>query len=146
MIRLRPEWILFFLRITGMRLKDTDFLSLEETDTLTSVFAKKAKASYSTHRYWPANTPWREIDDTVVNLVEKQQLFIVFHRADAQIGALVLSAKEILNYTENLRELLGDISLMTKDGSKGLCLEKPYYDSNGDYVAEGVWELTTWGC
>jgi hypothetical protein len=146
MTRLRPEWVASFRRVTGTTLNDTDFLTLEESDTLRNAFAMNAKAPETTHRYWPARTSFSEIVRAIVGLAEHPEPVVVFHRADSQIGAILLPPDEVLKDAENLRELLGgDISLMTKDARNGLCLEKTFYEADGEYVTDGVWELTAWG-
>lgn len=71
---------------------------------------------------------------------------VLFHSCDKFIGAVRLDAAAIASALEAVwRVAEEDLCVATPDLSSGFCLEENYYDGDGAYVPDGVFELTAWG-
>ena len=69
-----------------------------------------------------------------------------FQNVDKFIGAVRLSANEVLNHCQALWTLVKeDLAVATVDAADGLCLEENVYKADREYVKEGIYELTAWG-
>ena len=65
---------------------------------------------------------------------------------DKYIGALIVNLEPILCHLEAVWDLVKeDLCVATPDIASGFCLESNFYDKNGDYISEGIFELTSWG-
>lgn len=145
---IRPQWIESLENTCGFHPAVDDFLSLKETERLKEAFYDKIKNGTSIFRENCAKDDF----DKIIHLLHDKCIdiyalpVILFSDIDQYIGAVQLPCKYVLTNIENIWKLVKeDIAITTLDVKNGLCLELNFYSINGDYVKEGIYELTTWG-
>ena len=143
---LLPVWVRKMEGICRKRITAADFIGLEETEFLRDSFFDKVRNSDQSLFYLKKdfNKITRQL-----KAIEKQlgsQSIILFHSNDKFIGALRVNSHCVLENVEKVWALVEeDFSIATEDLKSGLCLEENYYDREGNFFPDGLYELTIWG-
>ena len=142
-----PVWIAGLKGTCGVDVTEDDFLDIEETERLRSVFYNNVRAGGEMRRFvQKENFSQLLIEFKALARTTEAQILVVFHKADVFIGAVRLKGDAVFNDVESLWSVTeDDLSVATGDLSGGLCLEENFYDEAGNYFRNGIYELTTWG-
>lgn len=98
-------------------------------------------------RHWPRSS-FQDLADALKDLCIEIRLtpVVLFSSVDDVIGAVQLPANmALLNFPAVWEVVEQDFRLTTPDLQNGLCVEVNFYDTNGDYIKEGIYELVAWG-
>jgi len=122
-------------------------LSIERTEELKNAFTKRMQSEEVSHREWYARQRNEMVHHVRVLTLEAGALeVILFSNIDEYIGAARTRADLMLANPLRTWEFVGnDLMIATENLGSGLCLELNNYTRGGDYVKDGVYELTTWG-
>jgi len=146
--KLRENWKGDLSKACGLPISDESFLGIEETVQLKKSFFDVVKKKHSTLSIcWDCNEQNYLLD--YLNLLEttiKYDRVILFHSQDEFFGAVQIAMAAVLRNPLAVWQVVkDDLALASDNISSGLCVEKGYYELDGKYVAEGVYELTAWG-
>ena len=128
--------------------RSSAFLSIEETGRLRNAFFEMVKnSSEPMKRNWPRY----DIGDLIAHTSKLREIagqltVVVFSDVDRLIGAVRLRAAAVLSHLFAVWNVVHeDLAITTADLNNGLCLELNFYTLSGQYVKEGVFEMTAWG-
>lgn len=146
--QIRPDWIVRLKQACGYEVPSESFLSLETTETLKSDFLAQVRRHQASGRqYWLGGAC-----DRFANCLNKLGLelgskrLVLFSSVDEYLGAVELPAAVITSGFRAIWDVVEeDFCVTTADLKDGLCVELNFYDADGKYVQEGVWEVTCWG-
>jgi hypothetical protein len=132
----------------GRSIRHEDFVSIDRTRQLKEQFADRLKQQDSSHRlFWNKDDVMSlhrhlsEVSSAVCGME-----IVLFSSVDQFIGAVRMSAKQVLQNAASVWAVVGeDLSLASESMDDGMCLEESFYRSDGEYVHDGLYELTTWG-
>lgn len=112
------------------------FLDPGATSALKAAFFERVKSGkVDLHGYWQPLARAARIEPV-----------ILFSSVDEYSGAVQLLLTPALLNVEIVWEVVGeDLCIATGDNQDGLCLEESDYDSDGNYLPEGMYERTAWG-
>ncbi|MHB0998639.1 MAG: YxiF family protein [Armatimonadota bacterium] len=142
------DWIQIFSNTINHPIDSSDFLDIDETTRLKTIFWEKI-ADYEIHDaiVWNDGSLdypiryLRELDKQVDNI-----RVCLFHEDDKYIGALQIPSSVIFNNVEKIWNLTRtEIEIITSDAESGLDLEHDYYTSAGEYIRDGFFQLECWG-
>jgi hypothetical protein len=146
--QLFADWSQSLSAACGIEIAPSSFLSIEETEKLKTAFLARVKLeSRAGTITWFKN----EKTDLVSHLVDLcdhagSLSVILFNKLDQFIGAPLVPADCVLrNVLEVWDVVEEDLDLASKNLDHGLCLEVNFYTPLGQYIKEGVYEMTTWG-
>jgi hypothetical protein len=148
--KLRRSWTQSLARACGYEPAPSDFLGIVETEVLKGSFfaaVKSLGAGRGFRGYWPLSESGAVA--SVLEDIARQTSVrhgIVFSDKDVYLGAVRLPVTAILNHAWSVWRVVGeDLTFASADLSDGLCVEINYYADRGQYVPEGVYELSAWG-
>jgi hypothetical protein len=131
----------------GVEVDEIHFLNVEDTQSLKAEFIEKVKSSVGTfHDHWPKQD-WMKLASTLENLATSlgDQSVVLFSNVDQYIGAVRIQARYVLLHPEATWRVVGEDLSIRSDHDGGLCLEENFYTRCGEYLREGVYEVTAWG-
>jgi hypothetical protein len=143
------QWKAALSSACAIQLSNDDFLGPEETAILKAQFFSKVRheGGDTVNLNWPKGR-LREVLDYLEDICIEvgESPVVLFSSVDHLIGAVRVPADRVLGNAMSVWEVVkNDLCLATEDLAGGLCVEQNYYDLQGEYVAEGVYELTGWG-
>ena len=143
---IRDSWVGHLIQATGALATDLSFVDVQVTLGLKVAFFEKLKSGrVDFHRYWPREK-FADILDLLSPLTLPDQKMVLFSSVDEYLGAVQLPIRLVLNNVAAVwRVVEQDLCVISDGGQSGLCLEENYYDSEGTYIKEGIYELTAWG-
>jgi hypothetical protein len=143
------EWTQRLVQACQREVLPEQFLPLEETERLRSVYSQKvASGEDIVRRNFPKGQLGmiERLFRTFSERLDPEQIVVLFSSVDYYVGAVQLPAEPILR---NLLSVWGvveeDLRLATLDMKNGLCLEVNFNDMEGKYVKDGVYEISVWG-
>ena len=142
-------WSAALEKVLGVSLGPDSFLPLEETDTLKALFFDRVKKNGSS----TAKSVWSRDRKEALEAVFAQlaarvgpKRVILLSAVDEFIGAVRVRADLVLKSAFPVWSVVGrDLCIASESLDCGLCLEETLYDASGEYVANGLYELTSWG-
>lgn len=146
--KVRSDWLCALSTACGNDIGENAFLDVSKTRALKIEFFAMVKGRRdAVHLCWV-----REGIDGMRRDLDRLRGFsgdspvILFNSNDSYYGAVWVRLAWIVRDPLSVWEVTGeDLSFTVEDLSSGFCLERNYYDLEGKYVAEGVYELTAWG-
>ena len=148
-IRERHEWLRAFAERGGLSEDECAWLSLEESDVLTSqLTALLTNNDDRLRRLNPATDriPSLFQDFKKLGSLMQGETLTLIPMESSIVGVLRVPAPVILHTAEKLYDFLDQyLSLATVNLKDGLVLERDFYDLTGAYVRDGVYGLTLWG-
>jgi len=145
--RILPEWLRRVGDAIGVAVDKSDVFDLDKTDQLRSLLSDRVRRGGDRKRFFSIAA----LDDVFVELESlgretARSPVVLLHSSESCIGGLRVSADTALSHARGLWRVVGeDLQFITEDATSGLCLERNYYGAAGEYVSDGVLELTTWG-
>ena len=145
--KIMPEIIKKSATLRGFSVTPSDFLHLEQTDKIKERFFNFVKNGSGFKCYFSREN----IDRFFIRLEEKDfneidERLLLFGSFDEYVGALLVPLSFVYNNKNTIFEFVEqDLAMATIDLTHGFCLELNYYDQDGTYVKEGIFELTAWG-
>lgn len=146
--RMRDGWTQAFFEATGVRLDDATFVDLAETEELLKTFTRQLQEDRERHR---VVVPAERVQSLQEVLAGEAFRFAdtpayVFPDVVDCLGAVRVRAGTVMQHSASVRGLLKhDLRLLAASCDGGLCLELDYYASDGAYVRDGVFTLSSWG-
>jgi hypothetical protein len=146
--RLAAEWSRSLSAASGVEISASSFISVERTEELKRAFFAKVK---SEDRAMKASWEKDERETLLAHLLDtcvdvRTLEVILFNCLDRFVGAVRVPADCVLRNAMAVWQVVKeDLSMMTEDLQHGLCLEENFYAPSGEYVREGLYELTAWG-
>lgn len=145
---LATEWSRSLSAACDVAISANSFLSIERTEELKRAFFTKVKMEGQAIKAW-----WEKQEKEILSAhlldmcVHVRTLpVILFSSVDQFVGAVRVPADCVLRNAMAVWEVIKeDLSLATEDLQHGLCLEENFYNLSGEYVREGLYELTAWG-
>lgn len=146
--KMRESWKTDLSKACATSINDDSFLDLERTSQLKEAFFSVVKdRSVGLRMCWP--TSEREHLNDYLNRLAGAVgtgMAILFSSQDRFFGAVRVPVGEVLRNLFAVWQVVEeDIALTAEDMVSGLCVEKGFYDDSGQYLKEGVYELTAWG-
>jgi len=145
---LATEWSRSLCAACGVEISASSFLSIKNTEELKSAFFTKVKTEAEAIKAWWEKHETETLSVHLLDLcVDVGALpVILFSSVDQFAGAVRVPADCVLRNAMAAWEVVKeDLSLATEDLQHGLCLEENVYTYSGEYVREGLYELTAWG-
>jgi hypothetical protein len=132
----------------GVKVAAQSFLSIQQTEELKKPFFTRVRDE----RERPM--PYWQKQDRACVVAYCHDLgrdigphpVILFSSIDRYVGAVRLPADSILQNAMSVWSVVkDDLSLATEDLQNGLCLEENFYTPGGEYMRDGIFDLTAWG-
>jgi len=144
----RAEWLAAYGRATESKVADEAILPSARAREIHALFFERLKSGKDIDlRDLPIDQRPHMVAailSRVPPLPEKRG-WLLFGHVDFP-GALRVNLEALLLKSESLWGLLlEDICFASLDGHSGLCLEKNFQDSLGNYAKEGYCTVSTWG-
>jgi hypothetical protein len=141
-----PNWKAAIEDACKQRIEMDDFLDLEETERLRTAFFYKVRDGDYEHRF-VAKPAFGELAAALRTMAaDNKRKIVLFHSMDKFIGALKISKRAALEHLEAVWSVVEeDFCVAASDLTSGLCLEENHYDQSGNFVSDGIFELTAWG-
>jgi hypothetical protein len=145
---IRERWLADLSQATELQTSALSLVDVETTVTLRKTFFQRIKSgSIDLHRYWPKENLADVLSflSPLAREIGSEQVTL-FSNVDQYLGAVQLPAGPVLRDISRVWKAVGqDLSMTTGSGDDGICLEENYYDSDGNYIREGIYELSAWG-
>jgi hypothetical protein len=141
------QWMTKLATACGQKIESDRFLELDKVELIRASFLKSLQERRTSSVWWEA----ADVDSVTQHLSRLARQIgaipvILFSNLDNALGVgglpadcILLNAFAVWTVVEN------DLNVVTETLRDGLCLELNYYTPSGDYVADGVYELSTWG-
>jgi len=143
--RIRSSWTASLSQACGMEIAPEYFLSLKETTALKEAFWSKVRGKGCPRRFYSKKN-FEQIESGLKAITNGQLTSVLFSSVDKYIGAVRLPASVVFNHIQSIWKVTEeDFCVATPDLQNGICLEFNYYDERGDFIKEGVYELSLWG-
>lgn len=146
--RKREAWKRDLSKASRLSISDCAFLAPDQTCQLRKKFFDIVKGeNVGFRKCWPDSEKNR-LSDYVGYLAAsiEDSFAVLFNSQDAFFGAVRVPVATVLqNLYPVWRVVEEDIALASEDMVTGLCIERGFYDENGMYVKDGVYELVAWG-
>jgi hypothetical protein len=146
--RLVIRKIIAELHEAGIEVTPGDFLGLEEAEELVQAFYDRFRRSEPVRRdAWPA-TARSQVAQLLSDLASRVAALPIalFRSRDDLTTAVVIPAHlALMQIPESVQRGEEDLSLTTIDLKHGLRLELNWYNDEGEYAPEGIYELRRWG-
>src|SRR5207249_3292230 len=95
---------------------------------------------------WPKESIGALAISLKLSLIEPSTPLVLFSSVDEYIGAIRLPAGVVLTRFQAVWEVVEeDFLVSTLDLGSALCVELNFYDVEGRYVRDGVFEVAGWG-
>jgi hypothetical protein len=146
--QLFADWSQSLSAACGIEIAPSSFLSIEETEKLKAAFLARVKLESEAGTITWSRDEKTDLVSHLGNLCVHARCLsvILFNKLDQFIGAPLVPADCVLrNVLEVWEVVKEDLDMTSKNLEHGLCLEVNFYTPLGQYIKEGVYELTTWG-
>jgi hypothetical protein len=142
-----PKWKTALEEAINQSVSLDSFLDIGETEQLRADFFDKVRLHNHEHQFVTKDNLGKMLSELHLSIARYGgRRVVVFHSNDKYIGALQVDAEVIAHALEAIwRVVEEDLCVATIDLSGGFCFETNYYDEFGEYVPDGVFELTAWG-
>lgn len=148
---LLPIWLAKLAKACNCKVSSENHLSLEETRRLKTAFFQRAEQasqrSTCLHHFWP-HSNFENVEALLrdVGISVGQIRVILFSSVDSEIGTVSLPADAVLSNPKAIWDVVEeDLAITTPSLQDGLRLEFNFYSEEGEYIKEGLYELTAWG-
>jgi hypothetical protein len=147
-MKLRGEWLAALSAACGHPIEEQAFLEKPRTKELKEAFfsmVRDRRDAVRVCRGVDEKHRVREYFATISPAIWTRHVAL-FSSRDEYYGAVRVPAQWVLKNPFDIWKVTEqDLSVAAEDLSSGLCLEYNYYNRHGQYMAEGVYEVTAWG-
>jgi hypothetical protein len=147
--RLVADWSQLLSRACGIEISAMSFLSIEETAVLKRAFYNLVKDERKRARAYWKKSERNDLGAHLSSMGTRARSLgpvVLFSSVDQFVGAVRIKADCVLQNAMRVWHVVGeDLSAVTDDLHHGLCLEENFYTDEGEYVREGLYELSVWG-
>jgi hypothetical protein len=146
--KMRSDWMKSLAKACGQPIDDSAFLPLDQTKKLKDDFFAIVKEKRNDAKQWWKISEKQQMQSFFANLAQivGDHLVILFSFEDKNFGAVRIPASCIIRNPIQVWQITKeDLAFAFEDLSSGICLEQNFYEADGKYVAEGIYELTAWG-
>lgn len=143
------DWSSALSKACGLDIRALSFLDPDITAEVNREFISvlRQNQTTTTRLFWPKHAK----NDVVAHLLNTSQRVtgmqvVLFSSVDEFIGGVELPAELVLRNAEAVWKVVdADLSVVTRDFAHGMCLEESQYASDGEYIRDGIYEMTAWG-